>query len=245
MNKDHWLLSRPIAHRGLHNEEIPENSIASFSLAIEAGYPIETDVRIIDDGTVVVFHDDKLARMTGKDGYCSNLTKNDLDEIRLGKSDEKIPSFEAFLQFVNGRVPLLIEIKNDNKVGILENKVLQLLRSYNGEFAVQSFNPYSLEHFKQNEPGILRGQLSCVFDKKDVGFIRRWLLSRLKLNKVSCPDFISYGFWGLPSKYVSKTELPVLAWTIRSQTDSDKVADYCDNIIFEGFVPQKKENVNP
>ena len=245
MNKDHWLLSRPIAHRGLHNEEIPENSIASFSLAIEAGYPIETDVRIIDDGTVVVFHDDKLARMTGKDGYCSNLTKNDLDEIRLGKSDEKIPSFEAFLQFVNGRVPLLIEIKNDNKVGILENKVLQLLRSYNGEFAVQSFNPYSLEHFKQNEPGILRGQLSCVFDKKDVGFIRRWLLSRLKLNKVSCPDFISYGFWGLPNKYVSKTELPVLAWTIRSQTDSDKVADYCDNIIFEGFVPKKKENVNP
>ena len=111
MNKDHWLLSRPIAHRGLHNEEIPENSIASFSLAIEAGYPIETDVRIIDDGTVVVFHDDKLARMTGKDGYCSNLTKNDLDEIRLGKSDEKIPSFEAFLQFVNGRVPCLQDLK--------------------------------------------------------------------------------------------------------------------------------------
>ncbi len=242
MNKDHWLLSRPIAHRGLHNDEIPENSLAAFGRAIEAGYPIETDVRLIDDGTVVVFHDDRLSRMTGRDGYCSNLTKADLAELRLGKSDETIPTFEDFLRFVNGRTPVLIEIKNENKVGALENKVLQMLRAYGGEYAVQSFNPYSMGYFRQNEPGIVRGQLSCVFDKKDLGFVRRTLLSRLKLNSVSCPDFISYGHWCLPNKYVSRTGLPVLAWTVRSQSDADKVALTSDNIIFEGFVPEKKEN---
>ena len=81
MNKDHWLLARPIAHRGLHNDEIPENSLTAFDRAIEAGYPIETDVRIIDDGSVIVFHDDKLARMTGRDGYSCNLTLDDLHDV--------------------------------------------------------------------------------------------------------------------------------------------------------------------
>lgn len=239
MQKDHWLLSRPIAHRGLHNDEIPENSFSAFERAIQSGFPIEMDVRIIDDGTLIVFHDDKLARMTGQDGYCSNLSKAGLDELRLGKTDEKIPTFEDFLAFVNGRTPLLIELKNENKVGDLESKVLQMLRAYTGEFAVQSFNPYSMGFFKENEPGIVRGQLSCVFSKKDMGFWRRNFLSKLKLNHVSCPDFISYAHADLPNKYVARTKLPVLAWTVRSQSEADKVATAADNIIFEGFLPEK------
>lgn len=235
--KKSWLFSRPIAHRGLHGIDAPENSLAAFGKAIEAGFPIEIDVRPIDDGTVVVFHDDKLTRMTDLDGYVCNMTKSDLEKVRLRNSDEHIPTFKEVLEFVDGRTPLLIEIKNDSTVGQLERDTLELLSSYKGEYAVQSFNPYSMEFFKKNAPQIPRGQLSCFFDKKDLGFFKRFVLKRLKMNKVSSPDFISYNHANLPNKYVTKTKLPTLAWTVRSNAEMEKCLPYCDNIIFENFIP--------
>ena len=235
--KKSWLFSCPIAHRGLHGIDAPENSLAAFGKAIEAGFPIEIDVRPIDDGTVVVFHDDKLTRMTDLDGYVCNMTKSDLEKVRLRNSDERIPTFKEVLEFVDGRTPLLIEIKNDSTVGQLERDTLELLSSYKGEYAVQSFNPYSMEFFKKNAPQIPRGQLSCFFDKKDLGFFKRFVLKRLKMNKVSSPDFISYNHANLPNKYVTKTKLPTLAWTVRSNAEMEKCLPYCDNIIFENFIP--------
>lgn len=231
------MFSRPIAHRGLHRIDAPENSLAAFGKAIEAGFPIEIDVRPIDDGTVVVFHDDKLTRMTDLDGYVCNMTKSDLEKVRLRNSDEHIPTFKEVLEFVDGRTPLLIEIKNDSTVGQLERDTLELLSSYKGEYAVQSFNPYSMEFFKKNAPQIPRGQLSCFFDKKDLGFFKRFVLKRLKMNKVSSPDFISYNHANLPNKYVTKTKLPTLAWTVCSNAEMEKCLPYCDNIIFENFIP--------
>lgn len=231
------MFSRPIAHRGLHGIDAPENSLAAFGKAIDAGFPIEIDVRPIDDGTVVVFHDDKLTRMTDLDGYVCNMTKSDLEKVRLRNSDERIPTFKEVLEFVDGRTPLLIEIKNDSTVGQLERDTLELLSSYKGEYAVQSFNPYSMEFFKKNAPQIPRGQLSCFFDKKDLGFFKRFVLKRLKMNKVSSPDFISYNHANLPNKYVTKTKLPTLAWTVHSNAEMEKCLPYCDNIIFENFIP--------
>lgn len=222
---------------GLHGIDAPENSLAAFGKAIEAGFPIEIDVRPIDDGTVVVFHDDKLTRMTDLDGYVCNMTKSDLEKVRLRNSDERIPTFKEVLEFVDGRTPLLVEIKNDSTVGQLERDTLELLSSYKGEYAVQSFNPYSMEFFKKNAPQIPRGQLSCFFDKKDLGFFKRFVLKRLKMNKVSSPDFISYNHANLPNKYVTKTKLPTLAWTVRSNAEMEKCLPYCDNIIFENFIP--------
>ena len=235
--KKSWLFSRPIAHRGLHGIDAPENSLAAFGKAIDAGFPIEIDVRPIDDGTVVVFHDDKLTRMTDLDGYVCNMTKSDLEKVRLRNSDERIPTFKEVLEFVDGRTPLLIEIKNDSTVGQLERDTLELLSSYKGEYAVQSFNPYSMEFFKKNAPQIPRGQLSCFFDKKDLGFFKRFVLKRLKMNKVSSPDFISYNHANLLNKYVTKTKLPTLAWTVRSNAEMEKCLPYCDYIIFENFIP--------
>lgn len=237
--KKSGLFTRPIAHRGLHDELTPENSLSAFSRAVKAGFPIELDVRPIDDGSVVVFHDDSIKRMTNRDGYVCKLSKADLDEIRLAGSDERIPYFAEVLELVDGRVPLLIEIKNSNsnKSGELEQAVLDLLRPYGGEYAVQSFNPYSMEFFKKNAPQIPRGQLSCVFGKKDFTWYKRFVFNRLKVTKISSPDFISYAGKDLPNKYVTKTGLPVLAWTIRSNTDMEKVLPHCDNFIFENFIP--------
>lgn len=235
-----WLVETPIAHRGLHNKECPENSLPAFQNAIDAGYPIEIDVQIIADGTVIVFHDESLSRLTDNDGYIKFLNKSDLEILRLKDSKEKIPTFEEVLKFVNGRTPILIEIKNSNKVGELEKKVIEILKDYKGEFAIQSFNPYVLEYFYKHAPNILRGQLAGYFKKEKLSFFKKYALKRMLLNKkISHPDFISYEAKKIPNRFIRKyKKLPLLAWTVRSQTEYLKVVKYCDNVIFEDFEPK-------
>lgn len=240
--KKTWLCTQPIAHRGLHNAEIPENSLASFRNAVNSCFPIELDVQIIDDGTLVVIHDSDLKRMTLTDGYVSNLTKEKLSELHLLGTDEKIPTFEQALETINGKTPVLIELKNLGKVGELEQKVIDMLNAYQGEFAVQSFNPYSMEYFKKNASGFIRGQLSSLMTKKDLsGFFKRYMFNSMRINKISAPDFISYNCEFLPNKKVARCNLPILAWTVRSNTEMERVSEFCNNIIFENFLPVKSE----
>lgn len=236
-----WLCTAPIAHRGLHNVEKPENSLAAFKNACENSTPVELDVQIIDDGTLIVFHDNNIKRMTAHDGYVSNLTKDKLGELNLGGTEQTIPTFEQVLETINGSVPMLIEIKNESKVGQLEQKVIDMLASYTGEFAVESFNPYSMEYFKQNASGIIRGQLSMIMTKKEMsGAFKRFMFNSMRVAKISAPDFIAYNAADLPQKKVTKLNLPTIAWTIRSNTEMEKAAPYADNIIFENFIPVKE-----
>lgn len=239
--KTSWLLKAPIAHRGLHNFEFPENSLPAFKNSVEHGFAIELDVRIIDDQNIVVFHDDKLSRMTKLDGYVANLKTSDLKEIKLLKSEYGIPTFEQVLESVNGKVPLLIEIKKAEQSFALEEKLLDMLKSYDGEFAVQSFDPFSIQYFNNNAPNIMRGQLSCFHYGNDISRRERKRLKKLKYNSIAHPDFIAYNFGDLPNKYVKNAGLPVLAWTIRSELDAQKAQSICDNYIFEGFIPSKAD----
>ncbi len=233
-----WLCNKYIAHRGLHDDKNPENSLGAFENAINAGFPIELDVRLISDGSIIVFHDENLSKMCGKDKYASQLTKEDLASCKLKGTEYTIPTFEEVLKFVDGRTPLLIELKQLDKIGELESKVLKALDGYKGEIAVQSFNPYSLEWFKNNAPQIWRGQLSSFFKNDKLGSLKKWVLKRLKMNKVSCPNFISYHADDLPNRWVKKYEnLPILAWTIRNQQQYIKAVQCSDNVIFEDFIP--------
>lgn len=237
---DSWLVQTPIAHRGLHDKQHPENSLSAFEKAIDEGYPIELGVQLIADGTVIVFHDESLSRLTDNDGYIKFLNKSDLDILYLKDSKEKIPTFEDVLKFVNGRVPLLIEIKNQDKVGELEKKVIEFLKSYKGQYAIQSFNPYVLEYFYKHAPEILRGQLAGFFKGEKLAYFKKFALKRMLLNKkISRPNFISYEAKRVPNRFVRKyKKLPLLVWTVTSQSEYLKVVKYCDNIIFEGFEPK-------
>ena len=240
-----WLCNTPIAHRGLHGDTIPENSLAAFDNAAKNGFAIELDVRLIDDGTVIVFHDNKLARMTGEDRYASTLTLDDLDKITLKNSDQKIPTFKQVLDLVDGRVPILIELKNEGKPGPLESRVIELLRAYKGEYAVEAFNPFAIEYFKNHAPEIKRGILSDFFGTQQIAsFFRRFALKRMYLNGIAKPDFIAYQHEHIPNKYITKYlkkhPITVIAWTVQNQAEADKVLQHCDNVIFEGFIPQNK-----
>lgn len=242
--KTSWIIDKPISHRGLHTFELPENSLPAFENSVKHGFAIELDVRIIDDQNIVVFHDEKLSRMTNKDGYVSNLKVSDLQDIKLAKTEFGIPTFEQVLETVNGKVPLLIEIKKAEQSYALEEKLLDMLKSYNGEYAVQSFDPYSIEYFYKNAPQIMRGQLASYFHHADIDAPRRIKkrLKKLKFNDISHPDFIAYKVTNLPNKYVKNTGLPVIAWTIRSELAAQKARELCDNYIFEGFIPKSEPN---
>ena len=235
-----WIVKSPISHRGLHGEKTPENSIAAFKQAIKNKYPIEIDVVALADGTPVVFHDEKLARMTGRDGFISSLSLADIADFRLQGTKEKIPTLAEALKVIDGKVPVLIEIKNQSKVGPLEKAVWKELMKYKGEYAIQSFNPYTLEWFKINAPKIRRGQLASFFRNGSVTGFKRYALKRMLLNKnVSEPNFVVYDGADVPNKYLKKYYgvIPVLVYTIKTEGEENRLKGFCDNFIFDDYTP--------
>lgn len=232
-----FLVNTMFAHRGMHNDKLPENSLGAFAHAIEHGYGIELDVNPIEDGTPVVFHDSKMSRMTTRDKYIQNLSREEFETTTLLSTTEKIPTLKEVLDFVDGRVPLLIEIKHQQKVGDLEKQVWELLKNYKGEYAIQSFDPYSLIWFANNAPKVWRGQLASYFKGEDMGFLKKSLLKRLAFKNQTQHDFVSYKLADLPNRFTKKLEVPLLTWVVKSKENYIKALKITDNIIFEGFEP--------
>ncbi len=240
-----WIVEKFIAHRGFFDNEngVPENSLIAFEKAIENGYAIELDVHTLHDGTVVVFHDDQLCRMTGQDGYLKNLTQNDLQNYKLLNTKYSIPTLQQVLDLVNDRTPILVEIKSENViVGADESIIYNVLKDYKGEFAVQSFNPLTIEWFKNNAPEITRGLLCSKFHKVTVpkSCIKKFVLRNMLLNKRAKPQFIAFNALDLPARILKSKKckgLPILGWTVRSQAQYLESVKYVDNIIFQDFKP--------
>ena len=238
LKSDSWLLTKPIAHRGLWGENIIENSLSAYQNAINNGYPIEIDLYSSIDGKLFSFHDQDLARMTGAKGKIYDKTAKQLSALFLSGSKEKIPTFDEVLSLANGKVPLLIELKDQPNSEYVD-KVIDRLKSYKGEFAIQSFNPLYIKRVKKLAPNVLRGILSTKTYSKGLPFIRRQVVKYMLLNSVIKPDFISYSFEDLPLKKCTVKNLPVITWTITSEKDYNKVKPFAKNIIFENFIPTK------
>lgn len=235
-----WITARPIAHRGLHRgPTVPENSLRAFENAIAQGYPIEMDVQLLADGELAVFHDKTLARLTGQPGTIGEQTLATLKQYRLYDTDQTIPSLAEALDLIQGQVPVLIEIKNEGRVGALERALLTLLTSYQGEFAVQSFNPLSLQWFKRHAPHIPRGQLSSAIGWEPAPRHLALAHSHLLFNWASQPHFIAYDLRSLPklSTTVAKCafRIPIITWTVRNPSDQAKAQHCADNYIFDAF----------
>lgn len=235
-----WLRDRPIAHRGLHDADLPENSLPAFEAAVAAGYPIELDVRLLADETVVVFHDAELDRLTQVKGPLSARTVSDIAELKLLGTAAKIPTLRQVLACVAGRVPLLIELKSRGRAGRLERAVWRELVGYRGAFAIQSFSPYSLAWFRVYAPHVLRGQLACDFRDQDLPRHQVATLKRLLMHPLTGANFIAYDhaclpYW--PATLARKVGLPVLAWTVKTEAEMAHALQYVDNVIFDGIRP--------
>ena len=235
-----WLTKIPIAHRGLHDDISPENSMSAFAKAIEGGYAIEMDVQVTKDGVPLVFHDDSLERMTELKGDIREKNFNEICDATLRRSEERIPLLSEFLDFVNGRTPVLLEVKDHKNIGKAEEIIKETIGGYKGDIAVQSFNPFIVKWFKHNTlyPS---GVLSSFFKSVPMPAWKKALLKNLLLLKYCKADFVSYechdgrDFEKLKSL---RGKLPVLFWTVGSAAEAENCKDFCDNIIFENFLPQ-------
>ncbi len=240
MKDKNFLIKNLIAHCGLHDIKngVVENSLKAFELAIKKGYTIELDLHILKDNTIVVFHDNNLEKMTGVNKKISKCTYNQIKNLKLRGTKNYIPLFKDVLSLVNGKVPLLIELKYDTRVGRLEKSVMEELRNYNGKYAIHSFNPLSILFLKYNFPNIVRGQISSNFDNVEMNFILKFLLKNMYLNALTKPDFISYDISSLPNKRVERYRKDnlVLGWTIKDKEDLQKAKKYCDNYICENIL---------
>ena len=232
--KNNFLVKNTIAHRGIFdNEKVPENSIKSFKNAINKGYVIEFDVHLTKDKKIVVFHDMDLDRMTKEKGPIKELTLEELQKIKLLDTDYRIPSLDEVLELIDGKVPILIEIKYDVKGFELPRLLLKRLETYNGEVAVQSFDPFYVSYFRFHKNDYLRGLLIGSFRSKIKNiFINNLILLPFDIL-ISNPDFLAVDKKLYKNKRIKrfKKKKNVVAWTMKSKEDVDKYKDKFDNVI--------------
>ena len=237
---------RYFAHRGLHDNasDAPENSMAAFRKAVEAGLGMELDVQVTKDGVPVVFHDFKLERICGAPGKIADSTYEELQAYTLCDSKERIPRFSELLEMVDGQVPLIVEIKaetaNVSCCGIIDS----LLRAYRGPYCIESFNPMVLVWFRRNHGDVVRGQLSSNFRREgEYWNILYFAMTHLLFNFLTKPDFIAYNhkFSEEPGRRICRRlyRHPAAAWTIRSQQDLEALKGEYDVFIFDSFLPVK------
>ena len=236
------------AHRGLYDNEhgIPENSMAAFRRAVDKGYGIELDVQLTTDNRLVVFHDETLQRMCGFDKKLTECSYDELKHYRLAKSDEKIPLFDEVLKVIDGKVPLIVEVKSEGDWKKTTQLMAERMDSYRGCYCMESFHPFAVKWFKDHRPEIIRGQLSTNYfkDKINRKWYEKFLLSNLMLNFLTKPDFIAYNhLWKKDFSYTLCRKLfkpENVAWTIKNQKELEEAEKTFDVIIFDSFIPKKR-----
>ena len=233
------------AHRGLHGNGVPENSLAAFRLAVENGYGMELDIHLLADGNLAVIHDASLQRTAGADICIEDLTTEQLSQYFLEGTDQTIPTFQQVLDLVDGKTPLIVELKPENgNHAELTEKACNMLSAYPGLYCLESFDPRCIRWLRKNRPEIVRGQLahnSLHEAPGKVPYTLRFVMTNLLSNFWNAPDFIAY-------RYCDRNRLSVriarkfwkvqgVSWTLRTQAEFDTAVQEDWIPIFEGFKP--------
>ena len=248
------LMGVDYAHRGLWNtnepgeNNRPENSLAAFRAAVDKGYGIELDVHLTKDGHLVVHHDDSLKRLTGVDIRIAESTLADIRACHL-PNGESVPTYDEVLDAVAGRIPMIVEVKVENRNhDALSKAVYERMQRYEGPWCMESFDPRAVKWFRMNAPEIIRGQLA--FDSAGKGknfkeWTRNLYIASMLQNFLARPDFVAFSassvkWHSLPIHLLRLMKPWFVAWTVRSQADMDKWRGQWDLQIFEKFEAKKQ-----
>ena len=231
-----WLTQRPVAHRGLHdlNRKVWENTLPAFGRAIDGNYTIECDVRLTLDGDAIVFHDGDLGRLAGQQGYVWQRTAAEMQALRIGGTDAHAPTLKETLDFVAGRVPIVIELKGipGHDRGLAQ-RVGELLAAYPGKAAVMSFDHWLIRDFARHIPGVPAGLTAWGTATQEIEAHFSMLANGI--------SFVSYAVDHLPNRFVSfvreRLGMPVISWTVRDEAAVDLTFAHADQMTFEGFDP--------
>lgn len=234
------------AHRGLHGNGLPENSLAAFQAAVEQGCGAEFDVHLLADGGLGVMHDSKLIRTTGAEGRIEDLTTEQLKDYHLEGTEQTIPTFREVLDVFAGKTPLIIELKAENNASALCEAVCRVLDSYDGVYCLESFDPRCVLWLKQHRPELIRGQLAensiaHPENYRKYPWILRFILTNNLENFLCRPDFIAYDFGTRKtlSNWLCRKlwKIQGASWTLRSHADYDTAVKEGWIPIFEKFIP--------
>lgn len=234
INKDlTFLKDIEIAHRGLWNTKFPENSIGAFKNSIGKNLPIELDVHLLKDNTLVVFHDDNLKRMTGQNLQIKDCNYEDIKKLKLLNTEYTIPTFEEVLQLVNGKVLIDIEIKTDVNSFKVCKKLCELLKNYEGPILIKSFNPIFIAWFRFHKSYYTRGLLVSKLKNVKINKLIKYICYKMHLNFLVKPDFIAFNLKDLPNRKIEKLYskgVPILLWTVNK---NESIEYKYSGIIFE------------
>ncbi|MEG2540743.1 MAG: glycerophosphodiester phosphodiesterase family protein [Clostridia bacterium] len=242
-----WLFDTPIAHRGLHTDKLPENSIGAFQNAIDNGLSVEMDIHLSADNQLVVFHDDNLKRVCGVDKKVKDCTVSELKSYKLAGTDFTIPTFDEFLDLVDGKIGILCEIKGIIPWDVsIAKAVVERVKTYKGNIALQSFNFGAVNYFRKN-PLRPYGQLCSWHGTGDKGRSHiADLFGKLWIMKISKPQFVAYDVRALDkkypeNKYVKKhlKDTPFIIWTVKDDEKLESALEYGNNLIFENMPVEK------
>jgi glycerophosphoryl diester phosphodiesterase len=236
-NRVAFLRAQPFAHRGLHGRGIIENTLSAFKEAVSVGHGIELDVQLAANGELMVFHDERLDRLSAETGFLAERTGLELSSIKLFGTDDTIPRLSEVLSLVAGRVPILIEIKtNSGNINHICLAVRRALEGYLGDAAIMSFDhripAWFYEHARRLPRGLVVSERAAV---KLPDKLRAQAEVRLALHRAK-PDFVAYDLRCLPSPIATglrRRKLPVLAWTIRDAVQERAAFAAADEIIYE------------
>lgn len=242
------FLTRPIAHRALHDvaQGRPENSLSAVRAAVQAGYGIEIDLQLSQDGQAMVFHDYDLSRLTHETGPLAQRSAVQLGQIALRGGTEGVPTLAQVLATVAGKAPLLVELKDQHGAmgdtdGRLEQATATALQGYDGPVALMSFNPHMVVRMAQLAPHLPRGLTTEAFPQEDWLTVPEARLAELR----GIPDydrvgacFVSHDWHDLSALRVVELKAKgasILSWTIKSAEQEAKARRIADNITFEGY----------
>ena len=237
------------AHRGLHSRDkaVPENSLPAFRAAVGQGYGIELDIQLSQDGEVVVFHDDTLDRVCGVHGRVDAFSFAQLRDMRLCSTGETLPLLTEVFDVVQGKTPIIIELKTGPRRAELCERALPLMRQYEkqygGVYCIESFDPRIVRWFKKKAPDILRGQLTDRpqnFEHEP--WVLKMALGNLLTNVAARPQFIAYGPGKKPplARLAEAMGAIRVCWTVRPEDDVAAKEEENDAVIFEFYTPKPK-----
>ncbi|WP_064691476.1 glycerophosphodiester phosphodiesterase [Rhizobium aegyptiacum] len=236
MTNGDWIKDVPVAHRGYHdlNKLVWENTLSAFSRAVEAGFAIECDLHYASDGVPIVFHDENLQRLCNLNGDIRERTSRELGLIAVGGTSDKVPTLRQLLDLVQGKVPLVLELKGReaDDEGFAES-VLEVLEGYEGKVALMSFDDWLLRDLKAlgspyplglTANGNTPEELKTHAEAMEIGL-----------------NFISYYYGDLPNAFITgqrEKGIPVITWTVRDEEARRRTFENADQMTFEGFDPR-------
>lgn len=232
-----WMWKWAYAHKGIHKDEKTDpNSIGAFAKTIEKGYAIELDLRPTKDKVPMVSHDFNLKDEVGKNINLTTIPYEQAHQLTYLASGEHIASFEDVLSFVDGRVPLLIDIKSFFFPGKFEENIISLLSNYDGPYAIQCFSPIVLNYIKKLDPNITIGLL--LDDVPYIPILRVVRIMKDNLFSSMChPQFITYNIDNIkPFELdVYRDDRHVLLGYLYTEDDisSETYKNMVDAVIFE------------